>query len=123
MRQHNLCMYCLFHLCYHALFSVIVLVLRKRDHSIVIGIKVFESWEHGWIGLGMHLEVLSLVLLEFQSRNLVVLVGIGLTEFISKLLHSRGLDVFLELHVLRFEGRNVLDVSLVELLLLECRCL
>ena len=71
----------------------------------------------------MHLEGLSLVLLEFQSRNLVVLVGIGLTEFISKLLHSRGLDVFLELHVLRFEGRNVLDASLVELLLLECRCL
>lgn len=105
----------------HTLFSVIVLVLPKCNHSVVIGIKVFKSWEHGWIGLGVELEVFSLVLFEFQSRHLVVAVGIGLTELISQLLDSGGLDVFLELCVLHLEVGHILDVSLVKPLLLHSR--
>lgn len=105
----------------HALFSVVILVFRKCDHSVVIGIKVFKPGEHGWVCLGVELEVFSLVLFELQSRHLVVAVGIGLTEFIGELLDSGSLDVFLELCVLHLEVGHVLDVSLVEPLLLHAR--
>ena len=105
----------------HALFPVVVLVLRKGDHSIVIGIKVLKPREHGWVGIGVELEVFSLVLFEFQPGHLVVAVGIGLTEFVRKLLDGCGLDVFLELCVLHLEIGHVLYISLVEFLLLNAR--
>ena len=105
----------------HSLVSVVVLVFRKRNHSIVVGIKIFKPWEHGWVGLGVELEVFSLVLFEFQSRHLVVVVDICLTEFVCKLLDGRSLDVFLKLRVLHLEAGDVLDVSLVESLLLHGR--
>ena len=101
----------------HALLSVVVLVLCKRDHTVVIGIEVFEPWEHGWVGFGMLLEVLSLVLFEFQSGYLVVAVDIGFAEFVRQLLDRGCLDVILELGVVEFEVGNILEVSLVESLL------
>lgn len=103
MRQHNLYMLC-HAICLpnHALLSVIVLVFCKRDHSVVIGIEVLKPREHGRVGIGMLLEIFSLVLFEFQPGDPVVAVGIGLAEFVRQLLDGRGLDVFLELDVLIF---------------------